>query len=105
MQQSVPDGLLEARHKLAMQVGVCQALLHILHCWPAVRVVHHNVKHLLDPQLAHSLIYIVVQPPLPLLQARLALTLQPCTATPHSRLCLCAAAVCDSICVTDRCAR
>ena len=100
MQQSVPDGLLEARHKLAMQVGVSQAVLHILHCWAAVRVVHHNVKHLLHPELAHSLIHIVVQPPLPLLQARFALTLQPCTVAPH-----CLVVICAIVCVTYRCAK
>ena len=78
MQQPFPNGLLEACNKFAMQVGVSQAVLHILHCWTAVGVVHHDVKHLLDPQLAHSFIYIVVQPALPLLQAGLPLTLQPC---------------------------
>ena len=86
MQQPLPDSLLEACNKFAMQVGMSQAVLHILHCWAAVGVVHHNVKHLLDPQLAHSLVYIVVQPALPLLQARLPLTLHARIATPQHSL-------------------
>ena len=69
MQEALLDGLLEGSYKVAVQAGVGQALLHVLHRCPALWVVHHNVKHLTNAQLSHSLIHVVVQPPLPLLQA------------------------------------
>ena len=86
MQQALPNGLLEASYKLAVQVGVGQTVLHILHSRLAVRVVNHNVKHLCRAQLPHCLIHIVVQPALPLLQAALALFLDKACSTSTNRL-------------------
>ena len=75
MQQALPNSLLEASHELAVQIGVSQAVFDILHSWAAVRIVHHNVKHLLDTQLTHCLVHIIVQPALPLLQAGVTVAL------------------------------
>ena len=75
MQQSLPYSFFEACYKAAVQIGVSQALLDVLHGRAAFWVVHHNVKHLFDPQLSHCLVHVVAEPALPLLQAASALTL------------------------------
>ena len=78
MQEALLDGLFESLHKVAVQAGMGQALFHVLDCCPALWVVHHYVEHLTNAQLPHCLIYIVVKPPLPLLQAAALYCKQTC---------------------------
>lgn len=64
-EQTAPEGIIERVHKLAMQIGVVEAGFHVMHRRQRVWVVHHDVKHLINPQPPNCLEGVVLQTSMP----------------------------------------